>query len=117
MSSTTFPPSRGSPSASTAACHALLGTRAIASRTEAVIANTIEYSTVRPPLVPCSVSQSSSPWEAPAPARGSKILRILALREHLAEEQVTCVVMEATSDYRKPFYYLLEICLESRWSW
>lgn len=34
--------------------------------------------------------------------------RILALREHLAAEQVTCVVMEATSDYWKPFYYLLE---------
>jgi len=26
----------------------------------------------------------------------------------LAAEQVTCVVMEATSDYWKPFYYLLE---------
>jgi transposase len=33
---------------------------------------------------------------------------ILALREHLAVEQVTCVVMEATGDYWKPFYYLLE---------
>ncbi len=34
--------------------------------------------------------------------------RVLALREHLAAEQVTCVVMEATGDYWKPFYYLLE---------
>jgi len=34
--------------------------------------------------------------------------RVLALREHLAAEQVTCVVMEATSDYWKPFYYLIE---------
>lgn len=34
--------------------------------------------------------------------------RVLALREHLATEQVTCVVMEATGDYWKPFYYLLE---------
>jgi len=34
--------------------------------------------------------------------------QILALREHLLAEQVTCVVMEATSDYWKPFYYLLE---------
>jgi transposase len=34
--------------------------------------------------------------------------RVLALQEHLATEQVTCVVMEATSDYWKPFYYLLE---------
>jgi transposase len=33
----------------------------------------------------------------------------LALREHLLAEQVTCVVMEATGDYWKPFYYLLEV--------
>lgn len=33
---------------------------------------------------------------------------ILALREHLVAEGVTCVVMEATSDYWKPFYYVLE---------
>ncbi len=33
---------------------------------------------------------------------------ILELRDHLAAEGVTCVVMEATSDYWKPFYYLLE---------
>jgi len=32
----------------------------------------------------------------------------LALREHLINEQVTLVVMEATRDYWKPFYYLLE---------
>lgn len=34
--------------------------------------------------------------------------QVLALREHLIGEQVTLVVMEATSDYWKPFYYLLE---------
>lgn len=34
--------------------------------------------------------------------------QILALREHLVAERVTCAVMEATSDYWKPFYYLLE---------
>lgn len=34
--------------------------------------------------------------------------QILALREHLLEQGVTCVVMEATGDYWKPFYYLLE---------
>lgn len=34
--------------------------------------------------------------------------QILSLREHLASEHVTCVVMEATGDYWKPFYYLLE---------
>ncbi len=33
---------------------------------------------------------------------------ILALRQKLIEAQVTCVVMEATGDYWKPFYYLLE---------
>lgn len=39
---------------------------------------------------------------------GSMTGQILALREHLAAQQVTCVVMEATGDYWKPFYYLLE---------
>ena len=34
--------------------------------------------------------------------------RDLALREHLVAEKVTCVVMESTGDYWKPFYYLLE---------
>ena len=34
--------------------------------------------------------------------------QILALRDHLIAEQVTCAVMEATGDYWKPFYYLLE---------
>jgi len=29
--------------------------------------------------------------------------QILALREHLIAEQVTCAVMEATGDYWKPF--------------
>ena len=34
--------------------------------------------------------------------------QILALRDHLIEAQVTLVVMEATGDYWKPFYFLLE---------
>jgi transposase len=34
--------------------------------------------------------------------------QILALREHLVFEGVTLVVMEATSDYWKPFFYVLE---------
>jgi transposase len=34
--------------------------------------------------------------------------QILALRDHLIAEGVSLVVMEATSDYWKPFYYLLE---------
>lgn len=39
---------------------------------------------------------------------GSMTHQIIALREHLAAERVTCVVMEATSDYWKPYFYLLE---------
>ena len=39
---------------------------------------------------------------------GSMTNQVIALREHLVAEKVTCVVMEATSDYWKPFYYLLE---------
>jgi transposase len=30
------------------------------------------------------------------------------LREHLLADKVTCVVMEATGAYWKPFYYLLD---------
>ena len=39
---------------------------------------------------------------------GSTTAQILALGEHLLAEQVSCVVIESTSDYWKPFYYLLE---------
>ena len=39
---------------------------------------------------------------------GSMTNQVLALREHLVAKQVTLVVMEATGDYWKPFYYLLE---------
>src|SRR3954469_15859275 len=39
---------------------------------------------------------------------GSVTGQALALRDHLLDQRVTCVVMEATGDYRKPFYYLLE---------
>ncbi len=39
---------------------------------------------------------------------GSMTNQVLAMREHLIMEQVTLVVMEATGDYWKPFYYLLE---------
>lgn len=34
--------------------------------------------------------------------------QVLALRDHLAVQQVSVVVMEATGDYWRPFYYLLE---------
>ena len=39
---------------------------------------------------------------------GATTRQIIALRDHLAAQQVTCVVLEATGDYWKPFYYLLE---------
>ena len=39
---------------------------------------------------------------------GSFTAEILRLREHLISAGVTLVVMEATGDYWKPFYYLLE---------
>ena len=39
---------------------------------------------------------------------GSTTRQILALRDHLVAKKITCVVMEATGDYWKPFYYLLE---------
>lgn len=32
----------------------------------------------------------------------------MGLGDHLAAQQVTCVVREATGDYWEPFYYLLE---------
>ncbi len=39
---------------------------------------------------------------------GATTGQILALRDFLESEHVTTVVMEATSDYWKPFFYLLE---------
>jgi transposase len=39
---------------------------------------------------------------------GAVTNQVLALREHLIAEQVSLVVLEATGDYWKPFYYLLE---------
>jgi transposase len=39
---------------------------------------------------------------------GSVTNQILALRDHLVAERVTLVVMEATSDYWKPFYFVLD---------
>ena len=41
---------------------------------------------------------------------GAVTSQVLALREHLVAAAVTLVVMEATGDYWKPFYYLLEDC-------
>ena len=39
---------------------------------------------------------------------GSMTGQILGLKEHLLDEHVDLVVMEATGDYWRPFYYLLE---------
>jgi len=39
---------------------------------------------------------------------GAVTNQVLALRDHLIQAQVTLVVMEATGDYWKPFYFLLE---------
>jgi transposase len=39
---------------------------------------------------------------------GATTSQILALREYLVAQKVTCVVIESTSDYWKPFYYLLD---------
>ncbi len=39
---------------------------------------------------------------------GAVTNQVPALREHLIAAQVTLVVMEATGDYWKPFYYLLD---------
>ncbi|MET7717370.1 transposase, partial [Streptomyces sp. NPDC005407] len=38
---------------------------------------------------------------------GSTTNAVLALRDHLLAARVTLVVIEATSDYWKPFYYVL----------
>jgi transposase len=40
--------------------------------------------------------------------RAAVTSQILALRDHLIAQEVTLVVMEATGDYWKPFYYLLD---------
>ena len=42
---------------------------------------------------------------------GATTSQILALREHLIAAKVTCVVIESTSDYREPFYYLFDDAL------
>jgi transposase len=43
---------------------------------------------------------------------GATTSQILALREHLMAAKVTCVVIESTSNYWKPFYYLLDDALD-----
>lgn len=48
-----------------------------------------------------ATAQSVTTW-------GSMTRQIMELREHLLRQRVTRVVMEATGDYWKPFYYLFE---------
>jgi len=43
---------------------------------------------------------------------GAMTNQVLALKDHLAEQGVTVAVMESTSDYWRPFYYVLESDLE-----
>jgi len=43
---------------------------------------------------------------------GAMTNEILALKDFLVEQRVTVVVMESTSDYWRPFYYVLEADLE-----
>ncbi|QUD85457.1 IS110 family transposase [Gordonia polyisoprenivorans] len=44
---------------------------------------------------------------------GAMTREILALRDYLIEQEVTCVVMESTGSYWKPFYYVLEDSLNA----
>ena len=62
------PPSRIPPPASVAGVQTFVGTRPIASRIFSVKANPTLYSTLLPRMRPCSVSQSSRSWDAPAPS-------------------------------------------------
>jgi len=43
---------------------------------------------------------------------GAMTNQILALKDYLAEQRVTVAVMESTSDYWRPFYYVLEADFE-----
>lgn len=52
--------------------------------------------------------RGKSPTVAAVTTWGAMTKQILALRNHLLAENVTCVVMEATGAYWKPFYYLLD---------
>jgi transposase len=52
--------------------------------------------------------RGKSPTVAAVMTWGAMTNQILALREHLLTEKVTCVVTEATGAYWKPFYYLLD---------
>ena len=50
-------------------------------------------------------------FESTVTTWGATTSQILALRDYLVTQNVTTVVMEATSDYWKPFYFLFEDAL------
>lgn len=52
--------------------------------------------------------QSARARSATVSTWGATTGQILALREHLIAQKISCVVIESTSDYWKPFYYLLD---------
>ncbi|MCP9000080.1 IS110 family transposase [Pseudarthrobacter sp. RMG13] len=52
--------------------------------------------------------RGTRPTEAMVTTWGAMTGQILDLKEHLLNERVSLVVMEATADYWRPFYYLLE---------
>ncbi len=54
------------------------------------------------------IAQSGRGARSTVTTWSSMTSQVLALRDHLIDQQVTLVVMEATGDYWKPFYYLLE---------
>lgn len=52
--------------------------------------------------------RGSRPTSSRVRTWSSMTRQVLALRDHLIDQRVTRVVMEATGDYWKPFYYLFE---------
>lgn len=52
--------------------------------------------------------RGSRPTASTVSTWGSMTRQVLALRDHLEAQRVTRVVMEATGDYWKPFYYVFE---------
>ena len=50
-------------------------------------------------------AQRGLAWESDSPTWGGVTNQILALRDHLIDEQVTLVSMEATSDHWKACMY------------
>src|SRR5258705_1418222 len=55
--------------------------------------------------------RGNTPTTSTVTTWGAMSNQVLALREHLITERVSCVVMEATGDYWKPYFYLLEDAL------